>query len=409
MTERLYYTDAYRQRFSARVLARLEVDGQRALILDRTCFYPTSGGQPSDRGRISGNVVRSVREREDGAIIHLLDMTTEMWSDEVTGEIDWPRRFDHMQQHTGQHILTQAFLQTADIETVSFHMSAHSSTIDLANSRLTAEQVEQAELLANQVIWQNRPVKVSFATREEIEAGQTTLPLRKIPPEIDGRIRLIEIEKFDLTACGGTHVAQTGQIGQIKIVKLERRGEQLRVEFRCGQRALNDYRQKNSIINRLAAELTTGYGELEKAVVKLKEEAREAHRRLKKQKSTLLKLEVARLLETGRPINDALIVKQAFSDRPPEDLRILANQLTQQPGVIALLGLAGAPCQLLFCRSEDAPGEMNQLIKPALKILESAAGGGTPLFAQGGGPQADMERVEMALTRAERLLMGQLR
>ncbi|MCI0396910.1 MAG: alanyl-tRNA editing protein, partial [Chloroflexi bacterium] len=286
MTERLYYNDAYTTRFQAHVVERLTHQGRPAVVLDQTYFYPTSGGQPFDQGHLGGTPVIDVFVRDsDQAVIHVLG--GEVWVDEIAAEVAWARRFDHMQQHTGQHILSQAFIQAAGAETVSFHLGDESCTVDLHVNQLAAAQIEQAELLANQIIWENRPVRATMVSQEQA----ARLPLRKVPPLEGDKLRVVEIKNFDLTACGGTHVSHTGEIGMIKIVKLERRGAELRVEFKCGQRALHDYRLKNSIINRLAAELTTGYLELEPTVTRMRDELKELRRVLKQQQTQLLSLE----------------------------------------------------------------------------------------------------------------------
>lgn len=404
---RLYYQNAYTTRFEATIVERVREDGQTAVVLDQTYFYPTSGGQPFDTGTINNVPVQNVTIREkDEAILHWLD-TTNLWEDKVIGHINWARRFDHMQQHTGQHILSQSFIQIAQAETVGFHLSDNSLTIDLHTSQLSPTQIEEAEYLANQIIWQNRPIRIRMVTVEQAKK----LALRKLPPVRQGNLRLIEIEQFDLTACGGTHVSQTGAVGIIKIVKLERQNNQLRVEFACGQRALHDYSLKNSIVNQLAADLTTGIEEILPSVLRSKEENKDNRRLLKKQQEQLLYFEAADLLQKGTMVGKTAVISRVFTsdELEPGQLRILGNHLTQSGQVIALLGLAGEKSQLLFCRSQSAPGEMNQLIKPALQILGSAAGGGSAAMAQGGGPGTDKERVQQAIEKAERLLLGQIR
>jgi alanyl-tRNA synthetase len=406
-SKRLYYQNAYTTRFEANIVDRVRDGEQTAVILDQTFFYPTSGGQPFDIGTINNIPVHDVTIREaDEAILHWLDIK-ELWQDAVVGQINWPRRFDHMQQHTGQHILSQSFVQIAQAETVGFHLSENTLTIDLHTTQLTPTQVEEAEFLANQIIWQNRPVHIRFVTLQQAQK----LALRKLPPVRHGKLRLIEIDKFDLTACGGTHVQHTGEVGIIKIVKLERQNNQLRVEFACGQRALNDYRLKNSIVNQLSAELTTGIGEVVESVLRLKVELKENRRLLKKQQEQLLYFKAAELLKASKMVGETAVISHVFTSQEsdPGQLRILANHLTQDSQVVALLGLAGEKAQLLFCRSKSAPGEMNQLIKPALQILGSAAGGGTAVMAQGGGPSTDVARIQQAVDKAERLLIGQIR
>ena len=216
MTERLYYTDSYTTTFQAIVVDQFDHNGRPALVLDRTYFYPVSGGQPADAGTLNGVPVQDVYIREtDGAVVHVLSATpspAEMQG--VQGVIDWDRRFDHMQQHTGQHILSQAFIQVADAHTVSFHLSDNSVTIDLNKEQLRPEDVEQAELLANQVIWEDRAIRIREVSPEEAER----LALRKVPELESDKLRLVEIEQCDVTACGGTHVSRTGAVGMIKVV-----------------------------------------------------------------------------------------------------------------------------------------------------------------------------------------------
>lgn len=407
MTERLYYRDAYQTKFKATVVERFAHDGRLALVLDQTYFYPTSGGQPHDTGQINNVPVVEVTERkDDGAIIHWL--VDEVSDGEIAGQINWPRRFDHMQQHTGQHILTQAFLQTAEAKTVSFHLSENSVTIDLHTADMTPAQVEEAEELANQIIWQNRPITVHSVTSEQAK----NLDVRKIPTFRTGQlrlIRLIDIEKFDLTACGGTHVARTGAVGLIKIVKLERRGAGLRVEFACGSRALHDYRLKNSIANHLSAALTTSYAELLPSVSRLQDELKQAQRLAKKQQTELMQYEAAHLLQkSGKRRGHVTVITHVFKDRDTHAIRTLGNHLAKHDDVIALLGLAGDKSQLIFCRSDNAPGQMNQLLKSALQMLGTTAGGGNESFAQGGGPAANEDQLYQAIGRAERLLLSQI-
>ena len=405
---RRYYLDAYKVRFNANILDRVDQNGRVALILDQTYFYPTSGGQPHDTGKINDTLVANVTIREsDGAILHWLKKDSEIWFDTIKGEIDWTRRFDHMQQHTGQHILSQAFIQTAKAETVSFHLSNNSVTIDLNADNLQPEQINRAEFLANQIIWQNRAIHVREVTLEQAKK----LPLRKVPPSRDGKLRLIEIEKFDLTACGGTHVAATGAVGAIKVVKTERHRGNYRIEFCCGQRALLDYRQKNLIVNELATGLSTNSADLVPNVNKLLAENKTSRRKLKSQRKMIMSFQVADMLKNGTKKKKVTIINQVFLDEDidAKELRTMANLLTQDnEKVVVLLGLTGNKTNLLFSRSEDAPGEMNTLLKTALQILESASGGGTAVTAQGGGPAADKERIEQAIERAKKYLLGQI-
>lgn len=403
MSDKLYYHDAYQRTFTAHVAERFSHDGRPAVILDQSCFYPASGGQPADRGKLNNQDVVDVFLREsDDAVVHVL--SGQLWEDEVTGEIDWARRFDHMQQHTGQHVLSQAFIKVAGAETMSFHLSDESVTIDLQQATLKPAEIERAELLANEIIWEDHPIRIHMVSEDQARE----LPLRKIPDLDNDTLRLVEVEGFDLTACGGTHVARTGAIGLIKIIKLERRGEALRVHFWCGRRALLDYRQKNGIVNRLAKTLTTGYWNLEQHVENLLQENKEAQRQLRRQRDQLLRYEAQELIRETPVKKQTRIVTRCFVDRDGQEVQGLARVLAEQEGTVALLGVAGDNAQLVFARAEDAPGQMNQLIKSALQTLDNAGGGGSAAYARGGGPAADESRLQQALNRAEKLLLAQL-
>lgn len=398
MNDHAYYTDSYTSQFDASIVEVLEIDGRPAVRLDHTYFYPTSGGQPHDTGRLrQGNraaqVVDVVVREGDEAILHVLDALLTPGS--VDAAIDWPRRFDHMQHHTGQHILSQAFIRVAEAETISFHLSPQSVTIDLDRADLSAEEVRAAEQLANEVVWQNRPVTAREVAREEA----ATLPLRKLPPGRGGRLRLIDIADFDLTACGGTHVNGTAEVGLIKVLKTERRGSASRVEFCCGARAFADYRAKHDAIQQLSAALTTGLAELPASVDRLQDESKTLRAELKRQQMALLRLEADDLLRAAEPLGAARLVRRVLNSRETAEARQLATLLAAAGGVVALLGVAGERAQLIFARSADGPAfaHMGELVKPALAVLGGARGGGGATSAQGGGSPADEATIAAAL------------
>ncbi|MBP6787253.1 MAG: alanyl-tRNA editing protein, partial [Candidatus Promineofilum sp.] len=312
-----------------------EVEGRPAVRLSTTYFYPTSGGQPHDTGQLrqgaqAARVVDVVVRESDEAVLHVLDAPVNLG--DVTAELEWPRRFDHMQQHTGQHILSQAFIRVAEAETIGFHLSGQSVTIDLDRADLTAEEVRAAEQLANEVVAENRPVWASEVARETA----ATLPLRKLPPGRDGRLRLIDIDGFDLTACGGTHVSGTAEVGLIKVLKTERRGEATRVEFVCGGRAVADYRRKHDVVQQLSAALTTGLDDLAPALARAQDEARQLRLELKRERGARLALEAEQLLASAEEVGGARFVHHVFIGREVEEARQLANLLTAAGGVALL-------------------------------------------------------------------------
>ena len=403
MTERLYYADSYCTRFSARVVERLTLEGHLAVVLDRTAFYPTSGGQPADRGTLDGTAVLDVVVREeDGAIVHVLECALPGPSSpgkgdgagvgcEVEGALDWPRRFDHMQQHTGQHVLSAAFEQVLDADTVGFHLGVEVSTVDLNVARLNLAAVTLVEELANRVVWEDRPVSARFVGLEEL----VTLPLRH-PPSVEGPVRIVEVAGFDVNPCGGTHVARTGEIGLVKIVRLDYRGDETRVEFLCGGRALRDYRAKNAMANRLAGLLTVGHWELDQAVERLLVESKQLRRGLRRARRRLLEVEATELAEAADIYGPHRVVWRIWERREPGELRALAQELAQRPGVVALLVSVGERTHLCFARAEGLDLDVAALLREACTQL-GGKGGGRPHLAQGSAPATDEARVEAVL------------
>ncbi|HET91562.1 MAG TPA: hypothetical protein ENN99_12620 [Chloroflexi bacterium] len=406
MTERLYHRDSYRQRFSARVSERTTWEGRPAVVLDCTAFYPESGGQPADRGVLGGMAVLDVVVREtDDAVVHVLadEWPDELLDSEVEGEIDWQRRFDHMQQHTGQHILSAAFEQLLDADTVGFHLGAESSTVDLDVARLEPALAEAVEELANQVVWADRPVSVQIVSPDELAA----YPLRR-PPTVEGPVRLVGIAapaagiegSFDVNPCGGTHVARTGEIGLVKIVRLEHRGDETRVEFLCGERALRDYRIKNELVHRLAGMLTVGYWELDQAIERLQVEAKQLRRDLRQASQRLLAVEASELAANAAAYGAYRVVCHVWArpGKPPAEVRAVAQELMQRPGMVVMLAsVTEERTHLCFARSEGVDLDAAGLLRTACAQL-GGKGGGQPQLAQGSAPVADETHVQAVLT-----------
>jgi alanyl-tRNA synthetase len=400
MTERLYYEDAYYQTFEAEVLAQRTHDGLPAVVLDRTAFYPTGGGQPNDLGKLGGaRVADVVAAGED--VLHVLDGDPP--AGRVTGAIDWARRFDHMQHHTGQHILSAAFIDVAGAQTVGFHLGVESVTIDLDKPQIRDADLEAAEDLSNLMVWQNLPVRAWFPTEAELAA----LTVRKEIGDFD-KVRIVQVGDFDATACGGTHVAHTGEVGIIKVLKLERRGEKTRVEFRCGGRALLDYRQKNASVNQLSAAFTVGAWEVTEAVDRLRDDFKEARSAFNRARGELLTHTGDAVLREAAERGGVRLVRRAFdaaAGYDAKDLSKLAGQLAQAPGTVVLLGLAGEKAQLILARAEDLDHNMVPALKTALAVLDTARGGGRPGYASGGGVPASVAQIEAALDAAEQVVL----
>jgi alanyl-tRNA synthetase len=375
------------------------VEPRPCLILDRTVFYPTSGGQVFDTGTIalaaagdSSVRVTEVVERDDGTILHLLEMpaTIEKGS-RIHGRIDVERRRDHMQQHSGQHVLSAAFVRLFDMPTVSFHMGADACSIDVETKTLTSAQVEAAEKLANSVIMEDRPVAIRFATQEEARG----LGLRKLPPVERDKLRLIDMHDFDLTACGGTHVSATGQIGCILLRKTEKVRQGWRIEFVCGQRAVATARRDYSSLAESAAMLSTQLWDLPQTVRKLQEESRGARKAREQLLEELADLYAGRLLSEVPSVGGRRVIARTFSDRDATFIKLLAQRLTRQASdVVALLGSTSDPTALVFTQSAGQPFDMGALLKETLAQL-GGRGGGSKDMAQGG--PARIEGLESAL------------
>ncbi len=392
-TQRLYYTDSYLKEFTASIL-RTEDDPRGARVyLDRTAFYPDSGGQPSDHGELAGvRLLDVVDEGEE--VAHLL--ASRLAGDAVQGNIDWARRFDHMQQHTGQHILSAAFERSAGYKTVSFHLAAEISTIDLDSDRVGAQQIEAAEELANRVVFENRPVTVSFHAAAEVQK----LDLRK-PTEREGEVRLVEIEGLDLSACGGTHVSRTGGVGNINVRKVERAKGLTRVEFVCGGRALRRARQDFSILSEAARGFSTGLENVPEMIAKLTQELREAGKLQQKMSEELAESEAAQLWQQATEKNGARVVRRLFESAESKRAKLTAHAISKHAGGVALIGVKGTPAALFFAQAPGGRANLSDVLKQTLAKF-GGKGGGSRDFAQGGGLPEN--QIESALSFAESLL-----
>jgi alanyl-tRNA synthetase len=402
MTERLYYHDSHLTEFDARVLSVAdEGAGRFAVTLDRTAFYPTGGGQPCDTGTLgAARVVECLDAEEAGVVRHIIEGTVPEVGARVEGRIDWTRRLDHLQQHTGQHLLSQAFVQLFDAQTRAFRMLERVCEIDVDLREPSSERIEQAIELANRIIWEDRPVQI----RQVTSAEAASLPLRKDSART-GDLRLIEIENFDLSPCGGTHAARTGEVGILAVRSWERAKGLARIEFIAGGRVLADYRRANHTARSVAALFSAGRDDAIELTARVLEENKTLSRRLRPLEEVAARVEAEELILTATP-GDAgtRIVTRAFVDRDAESLKRLALSIVTRPGHVALLGsrdTAGRAARLVFARAPEAHGDMNTLMREACALLEGR-GGGRPDLAQGGGP--NVEKLATALeTAATRL------
>lgn len=381
MTERLYYHDSFLYDFDAHVLESIQRDGKHAIVLDRTAFYPTSGGQVHDLGLLVSEekqiAVTDVVDEEDGRILHFAAEPLAAGV-AVHGTIDSARRLDHIQQHSGQHVLSAAFIQLFNMPTVSFHMGEESCTIDLETNALTTTQAEKAELLANQVIAEDRPVSIRFVPLEEARQ----LGLRKLPPKQTSDLRLINITNFDLTACGGTHVRATGQIGSILLRKIEKVKQGMRVEFVCGPRAVATARRDYSTLTEAAAVYSSHIYDVPEQIRKSLAESKSAGKAQHKLLEELAELYAERLLaqSSGSP----RAITQLFAERDAVFIKLLAQKLTAgKSDVVALLASGAGQPTLVFAQSPGQKFNMGKLMKDAMAQL-GGRGGGSADLAQGG-------------------------
>jgi len=411
MTDRLYYTDSFLYDFEAdviEVLSPSSASQHPAVILDRTAFYPTSGGQvfdtgwmaPLDAASETGRTrVIEVAEREDDEVLHFLRCTTSIAKGtRIRGLIDADRRRDHMQQHSGQHVLSAAFVRLFDLPTVSFHMGDDYCSIDLETNSLAPEQVEAAEQLANEVILEDRPVEIRFVTQE---VGRS-LGLRKPPRGDKDELRLIDIHDFDLTACGGTHVRGTGQIGCILLRKVEKVRQGIRVEFVCGLRAVTTARRDYSTLAEAAGLYSAHVWNLPQQIRKGQEELKAVRRSREQLLGELVEKHAAGILSETAVTNGRRVVSCLFPDRDLTYIKLLAQKLTRlEPNVVALLGSTSGQPSLIFAQSAGQPFDMGALMKDVLGKL-GGRGGGSKDMAQGG--PADLARMEAALGECVRTL-----
>src|ERR1700687_5936294 len=407
MTKRLYY-DSSEHEFDSVVeeVAPPSAEQSRAaVILRETAFYPTSGGQVHDTGwlTLEGSErlrVTEVAEAEDGRILHYLEAPAKLpvAGVRVRGSIDPERRRDHMQQHSGQHVLSAAFVELYRMPTVSFHMGENYVSIDLATLSVSSEQTAGAEKRANQVVFENRPVTIRYVSRAEAEK----LGVRKLPPAEHEELRLVEVAEFDLSACGGTHVSASGQIGSIVLRKSERVRQGTRVEFVCGNRAVRMARRDYSALSEAAALFSAKLWDVPEQIRKSAEE----NKQLRKQKDDLLD-QLAELMalaalrdQTDKNLPEThgrKIIVRAFSDRDIGFAKLFAQKVTRAgTPAIALVASTVDPPGLVFAQTPGGSADMGALLKQVVSSV-GGRGGGSRDFAQGGVPGGSHVNVEQPL------------
>jgi alanyl-tRNA synthetase len=394
-SERLYHSDSFLRTFTGTVtdvrkLAGSQADSIWQVAMDRTAFYPTSGGQPFDTGLLRTSVlevpVEQVEEDEQGAVWHFVRKPLQAGA-QVEGQIDWERRFDHIQQHTGQHLLSAVFIEELQAATVSFHLGEQTSTIDLTPASLTPHNLERVERIANEIIGEDRPVTTRYVSREEAEAMLVAGELRKLPDR-QGSIRLIDIADCDLNACGGTHVRSTGQIGGLQVRGVGKVSRGVRVEFLCGLRAIRASRADAAILNQTAALLSTGAAELPAAVGRLLRDGKTGAKERQRLREELAVFQAAKLVSEVAIEDSLRLVVREWKDRDRDYVKLLAARAAAAARATAVILCAkdAEPMRIFVARSPDLNFDSGRILREALAHF-GLRGGGSADLAQGDVPR----------------------
>ncbi len=397
MTQRLYLQDAYATTFSAHIVERvLMQDGGLAVVLDHTAFYPGTGELPADQGWLNRAPVIDVIVREDGKILHVL--SEEIWEDQVQAQIKWPRRLDAMRQHTAGHLLAHALTQVSGAATLGMTVTEQAAWLELGRPDVSPAQVEQAESAANEIVLGNRAVRI--ASVDAAQAGKIGLA---VPAGATWPLQVVSVEGTGVTACQGIHVALTGEIGLVKVLGCEPRGERLRIQFACGSRALAEFRQAEQTLSLVAASLGVSAANVAPVVTRMTSEWSAARTELETLRSRTVGFEAEALAACAERANRLRVVQRVYNERDVAEVRQLASLVVARPGLVALLGTAGSRAQLVFARSADVSQDMTVIVQAAVRML-NASGGGQPALAESLPVHADVARMEAAIAKAAKLL-----
>ncbi|UJL47187.1 alanyl-tRNA editing protein [Virgibacillus sp. NKC19-16] len=379
-TKKLYYDDPYMCKFNASVLKSGKDDNDRFyVVLDRTAFYPTGGGQPHDTGTLNSVQVYDVQEI-DGEVRHYTRVPVDT-NHGIAGEIDWEKRFDHMQQHAGQHILSAAFEREFDYKTVSFHLGREICTIDLDTVDLSGEEIMMVENKVNDIILENRRLVTKWVDAEDL----SQYPLRK-EVSVSKNIRLVIIPDFDYNGCGGTHPDSTGQVSSLKILHWEKQKKNTRVYFVCGSRVLKELGMKHQAIQGLSDTLNAPQEALNKTAIKVLQQNKELEKKINELKTELIDYEAEAYIEKAEEIWGRKIIRTVFDNRPMSELQLLAKRITVRSGdtIVLFVNESKGKLQLVCAKGESVEAKMNELVKKVLSLI-NGKGGGNASVAQGGG------------------------
>ena len=386
MTDRLYYDNAYLTEFDAVVLEAKEENGENLIRLDRSAFYPTGGGQPFDMGTLNEANVLDVFVDKEGEVWHKTDIKLEEGR-AVHGKIDWERRFDHMQQHAGEHMLADAAYRLLGGHTIGLHLGRDFSTIDMdlpgGKTHIAIEEIRALEDDVNRNIQKNVPIRCYFPDEETL----LSLPLRK-PPTVTEHVRIVQIGDYEYCACGGTHPENAGEIGLVKILSATPSRGKMRLAFVCGMRAYAELRRRFEEIERAANVLSTAWENLSSQVGMLLEKAKNAEYQLRQEKKNAALVKAGALYENAEEVNGVRVIKHVFASIGMEGLREAGNRMIEKGNAVALLADEGEKGYMLFfARSENVDANMGKILSESAK-KHGGKGGGRSDFAQGSSPDA---------------------
>ncbi|MDX5475150.1 MAG: alanine--tRNA ligase-related protein [Bacillaceae bacterium] len=381
MTEKLFYQDQTVKSFEATIVKYdTDENGKKYVVLDQTHFYPTGGGQPHDIGYLNNERVVDIEEI-NGVVRHFILTGIFTIGEKVTATIDWEHRFDHMQQHCGQHILSAAFAHLFSYQTISFHLGKETCTIDLETNSISEVELSEAEKLANEIILENHPIETKWITEKEIHQ----YPLRKVP-SVQENIRLVIIPDFDYNACGGTHPTSTGQVSSIKILGIEKQKKHVRLQFIAGKRVLNQFERKNNITKQLTKLLNIPEERLVETAQTMLNNMKQLEKNVEICEDTILSLEAVNLLQSKEIRNNIHVVHALYDDKTMKSIQKLGKILSEQDDdVLAILVVNnGDKFQFVCSKGRNVPFNMNLLVKNVLPLIDGK-GGGSETMAQGGG------------------------
>ena len=385
MTEKLYYADPGRLEFDAAIVRSADLPGGGCeVVLDRTCFFPGGGGQPADRGTLGGAAVTGVREESNGDIVHVLEGPVPQGR--VPGAVDAARRRDFMAQHTGEHILAQALLQAGGLHTISVHFGDEEATIEVKADAIDDSVLAEAERIANRVIRENRRILIHEVHRSEA----SRFALRRAPPAEEERLRIVEVEGFDLVGCSGVHVRSTGEVFLIKAVSQEKIRGRVRLHVLIGDRAFRDYSRKVTLSQSLSRALTCGEDAILARVQDLQAAQLEAAREKKRLVGERAAADADAAVAAGRRIGDAVLVRRVLDRAGADYLKAFVERVTGAAGRVCIALDRGADSfQWIVAHSLEGGPELSAIVSPRMAEAGAKGGGrGARMQGVGARPQA---------------------